>query len=91
VHQEKKRKDLEDEEALERIANTYKGKPLPDDWDPETHPLFMKDPDTQVCPHLWSCECVCCVCAIACGVCLDSDTYTVGCGDLQPPSMLEYS
>ena len=45
---EQARKDAEDEATLERIALAYKGKPLPEDWDPETHPAFMEDPDRQI-------------------------------------------
>ena len=46
--EEQARKDAEDEITLDQIARAYAGKPLPEDWDPETHPAFMEDPDTQV-------------------------------------------
>jgi tetratricopeptide (TPR) repeat protein len=45
---EQARKDAEDEVTLEQIARAYKGRPLPDDWDPETHPAFMEDPARQI-------------------------------------------
>ena len=45
---EQARKDAEDEVTLELLARAYKGKPVPEDWDPETHPAFMQDPATQI-------------------------------------------
>jgi tetratricopeptide (TPR) repeat protein len=36
------------EDMLDQLADAYRGKPVPDDWDPETHPLFMRDVETQL-------------------------------------------
>eukprot|EP00286_Rhodomonas_abbreviata_P009667 CAMPEP_0181336852 /NCGR_PEP_ID=MMETSP1101-20121128/27667_1 /TAXON_ID=46948 /ORGANISM="Rhodomonas abbreviata, Strain Caron Lab Isolate" /LENGTH=428 /DNA_ID=CAMNT_0023447229 /DNA_START=9 /DNA_END=1296 /DNA_ORIENTATION=- len=46
--QERARRDQEDEEALERIAQAYRGKPVPEDWDPNSHPYFMTDIDAEI-------------------------------------------
>mmetsp|Transcript_37270 Transcript_37270/g.72723 ORF Transcript_37270/g.72723 Transcript_37270/m.72723 type:complete len:437 (+) Transcript_37270:139-1449(+) len=43
------RRDAEDEAALEEIAKVWKGRRIPDEWDPNHHPMFMTDmsPEAQ--------------------------------------------
>ncbi|EKX36527.1 hypothetical protein GUITHDRAFT_155219, partial [Guillardia theta CCMP2712] len=45
--QEKAQQEKEDEEALERMEAMFKGKPLPEEWDPNSHPAFMVDVDSE--------------------------------------------
>jgi len=35
--------DVPEDEILEALCTMYKGKPLPEDWDPNSHPYFMTD------------------------------------------------
>ena len=39
----KAKRDQEDEEALEQIAKAWTGRRIPEEWDPNHHPLFMTD------------------------------------------------
>eukprot|EP00802_Teleaulax_amphioxeia_P014505 Tamp_14572.p1 GENE.Tamp_14572~~Tamp_14572.p1 ORF type:complete len:460 (-),score=116.12 Tamp_14572:238-1530(-) len=41
-------KDATSDDLLDMLAEQYRGKPIPDEWDPETHPLFMEDVETQI-------------------------------------------
>jgi len=46
--QEKAKQEADEDEALENFANAFKGKPIPDDWEPNSHPYFMSDLEREM-------------------------------------------
>ena len=40
--------DATSDDLLDMLAEQYRGKPIPDEWDPETHPLFMEDVEVKL-------------------------------------------
>eukprot|EP00961_Rhodomonas_salina_P085077 1142377-Rhodomonas_salina.3 len=45
---EKAKQEADEDEALENFANAFKGKPIPDDWEPNSHPYFMSDLEREM-------------------------------------------